>query len=253
MDSKIRCHSILNTGLVFLLLLPYCTNLFGQYQGHKNTIRVNVINPIIFGSGAVILGYERTIGRHQSFSADVGSMGMPSFSRVIANDSLQVQKSSGNKGFHFSADYRFYLNKENKYEAPRGVYIGPYYAYNRFSRTNSWSVNTTSFKGNVSTDVSLDVHTIGAQLGYQFVLWKRFSIDLILVAPGVGIYKVKAALGTTLSEANQALLFDRINKYLGDKIPGYHLVIKEGDFTKKGSVSTTTFGYRYVVNIGFRF
>ena len=35
-----------------------------QYAGKKNTIYVNATNPLLFGSKAFIVGYERVIGKH---------------------------------------------------------------------------------------------------------------------------------------------------------------------------------------------
>jgi hypothetical protein len=208
---------------------------------------------MIFDGKSLIFGYERTIGRSQSFSIDIGTIGIGPFKGNGNLDSVKLIDNSNDKGIHISADYRFYLKKENKFEAPRGVYIGPYYAYNRFSRGNTWNLALASLNGNLNTNMRLNINTIGAELGYQFILWKRFSVDLVMVGPGVGFYNIKTSLDTDISEADQALVFEKINDYLNDKIPGYDFVIKEGEFKRKGSINTTSLGYRYIVNIGFRF
>lgn len=239
--------------IVVLLLTCSTTLVVAQSDGKKNTIRFNVTNPLLFGSKAFIIGYERTIGKHQSFGVNIGRMSLPGFGKGGGSDSVSLQNNTNEKGFHLSGEYRFYLSKENKYEAPRGVYIGPYYSYNHFSRSNDWLLNTSSFQGNVNTNLALNINTIGAQLGYQFILWKRVSIDLVLLGPGLGIYKIKAGINTTLNAEQKELFFTRLNEYLKDKIPGYNLVIDEGEFKRNGSVKTTTFGFRYMVNIGFRF
>ena len=44
----------------------------------------------------------------------------------------------------------------------------------------------------------------------------------------------------------------RINDALHEKFPNSTMVI-DGSYKKKGSFSTSTFGYRYMFNIGFRF
>lgn len=239
--------------LFFILLFIFSTSIvFSQADGKKNTAYINITNPLIFGGKAWIVGYERVVGKNQSFTFNIGRMSLPNFGGT-GNDSLKLEKNSNDKGFHISADYRFYLSKENKYEAPRGVYIGPYYSYNSFSRSNEWLLNSSSFNGTVNTNTKLSINTIGVQLGYQFVFWKKLAVDLILVGPGVGAYKIKADLNTTLSPDEESLFFEQLNDYLQDKIPGYNLVIDEGDFKKNGSVNTTTLGYRYMVNVGFRF
>jgi hypothetical protein len=49
----------------------------------------------------------------------------------------------------------------------------------------------------------LNIHTFGAELGYQFVFWDRLSVDMILLGPGIAAYSLKASFGTNLSEADK--------------------------------------------------
>ena len=219
----------------------------------KNTVRINVSNPLIFGSRSMIFGYERLLKKNQSFSVNFGTQGLRNFSEGLQTDSIRLLDNSGSRGFHISGDYRFYLAKENKYPAPRGVYIGPYYSFNKFERVNTWRMNTNSFTGDVSTDLGLNVHTIGFELGYQFIFAKKFSLDLVLLGPGVGFYNFKAGISTTLSLAQQEEFYKRINDFLAERIPGYNLVVDGVDFAKTGSFRTAGPGYRYMINLGFRF
>jgi hypothetical protein len=220
----------------------------------KNTIRFNLTNPVIFGSRSLVFGYERILSKHTSFSVNLGQTGFPSLNLINA-DSLRANSILGENGFHISGDYRFYLSKENKYDAPRGIYIGPYYSYNYFERKNSWALKSTS-GGNplsVESKTSLSIHSAGFQLGYQFILWKRISLDMILLGPGIAGYNLKASLGTNLSEEDRQKFFENLNQALAEKFPGYNMVIDEGEFQSKGSTNKTSFGYRYMVMIGFRF
>ncbi len=150
-------------------------------------------------------------------------------------------------------DYRFYLGSVNRYNGPRGVYIGPYYSYNSFSRENTWTLNTDSFQGSVLTDLSFNINTVGIQLGYQFIFWDRMALDLILIGPGVGFYGAKVKLDTDLSAEDEALFFDKLNEYLADKIPGYDKVISEGELSKNGSFDVTSLGFRYMIHLGYKF
>ncbi|HTQ65884.1 MAG TPA: hypothetical protein VMI12_13880 [Puia sp.] len=220
----------------------------------KNTIHMNVTNPLIFGSRAIIFGYERVMGKHQSFTVDIGSTDFPSLN-IIGDDSLKAKNTTGQSGLHVSGDYRFYLAKENKYEAPHGLYIGPYFGYNKFERDHTWTI--TSVMGGAPFDVDsktiMSVTTVGFQMGYQFILWKRVSLDLIMIGPGVAFYSLKASLGTNLSEADRQKFFEKLNDALTEKFPGYAWTLGGGDFKVKGSTNTTSFGYKYVIQIGFRF
>ena len=218
----------------------------------KNTIRLNITNPMIFGERNVLLGYERVVGEHQSFSVNTGLFSLPRFTSFNA-DSIALLDGSESFGYSLAADYRFYLKKENKFNAPRGIYIGPYYAYNYFERKNSWTLNTSDFEGGIDTRLRLNAHLIGGELGYQFVIRERFSIDLILFGPGVWFYKVKTNLSTDLSEEDEAMLIEKLNEILAEKLPGNEILIKPGENISKKSVTTSSLGLRYVINIGFRF
>jgi hypothetical protein len=220
----------------------------------KNTVKFNITNPMLFGTGSIILGYERMLKNSQSFSIHVGRSSYPIFT-FSYNDSSELRPEANyeDKGFHISGDYRFYLKGQNKYLAPCGIYIGPYYSYNYFSRTNNWTLNSDSFQGSVESDLNINIQTIGVELGYQFVFWDRLSVDMILIGPGIGFYSFKNSFNTSLSEEDQILFFDQMNEMLSEKIPGYSRVIDSGDFKKTGSMRITDLGYRYMVLVGFRF
>jgi hypothetical protein len=216
----------------------------------KNSIMINVTNPILISDRFQIIGYERVLPNNQSFTVNVGVFSIPKFGGNLA-DSLGLNTEYKDKGFHFSTDYRFYLKKENKYAAPRGVYLAPYYTFNHLSRENSWNIDSRVEE--VYTELKLNIHTIGAELGYQFIFWDRVALDLILIGPGYGFYGVKAKVGTTLSQEDESIFFDKINEILADKIPGYDRVIDAGEFARKGTYNTKTIGFRYVIRLGYRF
>ena len=168
-------------------------------------------------------------------------------------DSMQLKRGTSEKGFTVAADYRFYLKKENRYIAPRGVYIGPYYAFNSFSRTNNWTMETKNGPENVTTDIHLNMNMVGGQLGYQFIIKRRIALDLILLGPGVWFYNLHTNLTSTLNEEEQAKLIQKINEMLAAKLPGHEITIPPGDIKKSGSITTSTAGFRYLIHMGFRF
>jgi len=249
--------------LTLLFLVGFLSNpIYAQQDStvkkekiFKNTIRYCITNPLLFGGNSMIFGYERTLGNHQSISLNVGQISIPKLlpGDISISDSITLNNTSTQKGYNVAVDYRFYLSKENKYNAPRGVYLAPYFAYNHFERANSWALNTTNFQGNVSTNFQLTFETFGGELGYQFVLWKRLAIDLILIGPGIAHYEIKTKLDTELSVGDQEELFQKINDFLSSKIPGYSLVIDDQEYKKSGTNNTTSIGYRYMVHLGFRF
>lgn len=226
------------------------------FKRRKNTIRVNLTNPLIFGN-SFIMGYERTIGKHASASLNVGTYSLPQFNRLrdaVNSADIRITGSTESFGLHTSLDYRFYLAKENKYYSPRGVYIGPYISYNMLDRTNKWILDTDNYQGEATTEIHLDILTAGFQLGYQFLFLKdRLALDLCLIGPGISNYKLSADFETKLEVGDQQELLDAINEALESRFPGYSIVIDDAEFRKSGTANTTTIGYRYVIHAGFRF
>jgi len=252
--------------LPFFILLAAVTPLVSQdtldikkavkeERIRKNTLRVNLTNPAIFGERAWILGYERTIGEHQSFSINGGLASLPEFNLIsIADDSIvQLYKDTKDRGFNITGDYRFYLASENKYRAPRGLYIGPYASHVFMGRENTWNLNTETYQGEVNTDFTFNMTAIGAQLGYQFVLWKRVALDFVLIGPSVAWYSLEAKLNTSLNADDESELYAKIDEILRERFPGYSFVLDDVDFKKTGSTNTQSFGFRYTIHLGYRF
>ena len=244
--------------LLSLILATFQQTLMAQEnkepdREYRNTVHFNITNPILFGSRSLIFGYERVVNKRQSFTVNIGTTGFPNMN-IVNTDSVKATKTGEQNGFNVSADYRFYLSKENKYPAPHGIYIGPYYSFNSFGRKNTWAVITSSGSvQDVESDLELKVHTVGFELGYQFIFWDRVTLDMVLIGPGIAGYDLKASLGSNLSQADKEKLFAALNDALAEKFPGYSVVIDEGEFRSKGTESTTNFGYRYMIQVGFRF
>ena len=76
---------------------------------------------------------------------------------------------------------------------------------------------------------------------------------MILFGPGIASYSLKTTFADNLSEEDRQKLFEYLNNVLSEKLPGFDLVIDEGEFEKTGTTNTTSAGFRYMVMIGFRF
>jgi hypothetical protein len=250
MKTKLIC---LVTILVFLSAQTIFCQEVKPEKRMKNSIKINLTNPMIFGTSCYMIGYERTIGDHQSFSVNLGRFSLPRLVNINTDSIEELDKTVNSKGFHMSGDYRFYLSKENKYKSPHGVYIGPYTTYNSYSRDFKFSATTPSFTGDLNADFRFSVASVGFQMGYQFVFWKRVSLDMVMFGPGIAAYKMKTELSTTLEPDQESELFQKINQALAEKIPGYDLVLSPGTFESTGSYKTTSMGFRYIVMLGIRF
>jgi hypothetical protein len=242
---------------VFLLAANICAaqkpDSLKQIRQYKNVIRYNLSGALIFGLDRyLVFGYERVIRPNQTISVNVGGVKLPKLIS-INTDSFSLQKDSKSNGYNISVDYRFYLGKENKYMAPRGAYIGPYYSYNSFTRDNQWQHTNGAANSYVNTHTTLNINTIGFQFGYQLFLWKRLVLDFDLVGPGFGIYKYKASFDSNVTAENKEELLNGLKQLLTQKFPGMNFVFADKQIDADGVMKTNTLGYRYIIHIGFAF
>jgi hypothetical protein len=241
--------------LILLFFIASCLNLNAQEDGlknYKNTVSVNISNPMLFGEKYNVIGYERVIKDHQTVYGSIGRFAFPKFVDLF-NDSVGIKNEYHDHGFHIAFDYRFYLKSENKFSAPRGIYLGPYYAFNYLTREMTWDLNTSDYTGEVKSNFDLMANLIGVQLGYQFVFWNRLSVDIILAGPGLWFFNLKTDFDNDLLPEDEAMLLEELNDMLKERFPGSDFVIEGGGFESSRVTHTAAMGFRYMVNVGFRF
>jgi hypothetical protein len=124
----------------------------------KNVAKLNITSWILYSNG-VQLAYERVLSKHTSITLFGGyiSFHMPS---VIDNSPLNFDKNKTKSGYTFGSEFRFYLSKENKYEAPHGVYLAPFVSFYHFN--NERFGKDTTNQGQVSLSTTMDFLNIGA-------------------------------------------------------------------------------------------
>lgn len=251
-----------NTLLFFGLLLLFSSETANAQQSpdsnkiiqpHKNVIRYNLSSGLLFGIDKyIVFGYERVISPHQSFSINVGRASLPKLVS-ISTDSFNAEKNLKRSGFNLSVDYRFYLGKENKYNAPRGVYIGPYYSYNHFTSETQWTYVNQSTNQYANTNSDFTINSFGIEMGYQFILWKRLALDMVLVGPGLGFYNYKATIDSNVDETTKEQLYNALEQLLTQKYPGLNYVFSNHQLNGDGVLKTSNIGYRYIIHVGFNF
>ncbi len=242
---------------VFLIATVSASSLSAQTKDStsvekefKNTIKFNISSPLIFGGRYLVFSYERMVGRNQSFSVDVGTFGLPEF---LSGDSVQASKSTNISSFHFGVDYRFYLSGENRFPAPHGLYVGPYYSFNYLSRQNTWEFENDQVNGPVNVSLNAHINTIGVEMGYQFVFWKRFDVDIIAIGPGIAHYSFNTSIGGDLTAQQKNQLLTAVVNRLSQVIPGSSNFLNEPHYLERSGTATWAIGYRYIVQIGYRF
>jgi len=219
----------------------------------KNVVRYNVSGAMLFGiDKCVILGYERVTRPNQTISVNFGTIALPKV-LDINTDSFHLAQESNSKGVNASIDYRFYLPKENKFLPPHGVYIGPYYSYNRFTKDNRFDYTGSGAGSNVTTSSEFTINTVGFELGYQFLLWKRMTLDFLMVGPGLGFYNYKATINDNLDPEKKKQILDALDQMLTQKFPGLNYAFNDTELSASGTLKTSTIGYRFLFQVGFNF
>jgi hypothetical protein len=246
-----------NIALVLLLSITLFTNAqdsISNYQNHtkKNIIRWN-ITPMLFNTNNFTLGYERIIRKNQSMSLNLGVLLFPQF---LGNESTKYSfvKAGSRFGFTSSLDYRFYLGKRNTRPAPDGLYIGPYFSYYgyRFNSTIRLLDNEV-YTSDVNIDVAFSMSSLGVELGYQFIFWDRFCLDLILIGPSLSYYNGKARLDVDLEIDKESDAYKYLQEQILAKYPWLETFIDLDAINTGGKFNSLGVGFRYVIQIGFHF
>ncbi len=222
----------------------------GKPKIYKNIIKVNFTSNLLYRSP--LIEYERLVAKNQSFSVQVGLIALP-FGSTKGSDSLYYEGSIKKTGYSITADYRFYLPKENKDDAPHGVYIGPYVGYCYFD--NERNMRIGSAPDILSLSAKLQILSIGAELGYQFVLGKkkRWTIDCIVVGPSLTNYVAKLKLTGNVDPSKIDETLQKILEGIASRYPLVGDLMKNQEADFKGSANTWNAGFRYSIHLGYRF
>jgi len=101
----------------------------------------------------------------------------------------------------------FICKKKTGIRRPGESISGPFMHIIIFSRENHWDINTQSTTTSVDTKTVMNMHSVGFQLGYQFIFWNRVSLDLILVGAGHVVFQYQYRRKYLFVSRNEELLF----------------------------------------------
>jgi len=209
---------------------------------------------VVWGSGKnITLSYERMVNRSHSISFQAGFLELPRLYDYLVGGLITFDEAKNKWGVNLAFDYRFYLSKRNSRPAPDGVYLGPYLSYYGYRFHNSFTILNTDVIEDGKMHGGFDIINLGVSLGYQFVFWKRFTVDLLLFAPCMSMYSAKLDVEGNLSQE----IIDKMDKEIVEKILskfpvlGY-LISNDGSFST-GYRLKFGMGFRYNIQLGFHF
>jgi len=223
-----------------------------RFIPRKNVVRYN-LTPHILGFKSTIFGYERVVKPYQTFSINVGLLSLGKSGKE-ENEDFQITKTMSSSGYTIAVDYRFYLKIENKDPAPHGVYIAPYYSLYSFDHKNAFqSISNPSAETRI--DTRFNINNIGLELGYQFIIKNRFTVDMVLLGPSYSSYKLDMTFETGFAPPDGELdeTLAALRDILFSKYPWMKTLVDEGKINYKGKTTHWGLGFRYVIQVGFRF
>lgn len=219
----------------------------------KNIIKWNITPWLLWSKKNININYERVLSPYHSISFNAGYFELPQFTKSLF-DSLQIENTTKRSGFTFSGDYRMYFKKRNRNMAPDGLFWGPYGSYHHTQFSNDIVViNNPSIQGDLLFDAKLNIFSAGVQLGYQFIIKERLSIDLVFMGPSLSMYTNKLSLGGDISADEEDEYLQAIYDVLKNTIPGFDELVQDGAVTTSGANVSMGFGLRYMIQIGYRF
>lgn len=244
----------MKTFLTLLLVGSITVSVLAQdsaeYVQRKNSIKFEFTQPLYPNS--VVFSYERVTKPNQTFCFTAGYEEFPHLVEIGYDIAVRDELSRG--GFKTGAEYRFYLKKENKHLAPHGVYIGPYMSYHSFDNKRGIEVSFDSTSAPEYAEVSTDfrILNIGFELGYQFVLGNRWTIDIVAVGPSISKYKAKAQLEGDFTFDPEEVQSEILKKLL-ERFPMLEDVLSEEEISSKGTLDNWAYGWRYQFLVGYHF
>jgi hypothetical protein len=241
--------------LLFFGLSIFCVSAFGQGDdsvSRKNVIKYNLSAPALYNK-AFLFQYERVLNPNRTVSIQFGHITLPEL--LARFDNVQNISDAEKSGYNLTVDYRFYLEKENRHNAPRGVYLAPYASIHHFRNVKDFEIQGSESNeyDQVSLNSRMNILSAGVALGYQFVVWDRMTLDFLLLGPSISNYNVEMTLDGDLSEVELDENLQQIINQMADRFPFFNSLLEDKIAEFNGRSNFSSFGFRYSVAIGFRF
>ena len=219
----------------------------------KNVIKFNPTPMLLWSKNNATLSYERFIHRNQTAAISVGYL---EFGKLFTDDNILnlVEITSRKKGgVNICLEYRFYPFTRNPRPVPDGLYFGPYASFYGYWFENGLEIKNTTLLNNGKFNANFYIVNVGFELGYQFVFWKRITLDLVLAGPAVSYYGGKGILSGNINTEEAEKLNTEFFNALREQYPFLGNLSKKIEFDQNGKLDLFSLGFRYLIQIGFHF
>jgi len=260
--NRFTCCLRLRLLAAIVMSMTVHITVFGQMRDttskfvneHPNIVKLSISSWLLYPN-SFHMGYERVLNENHSIYVFGGYNQFP-IKLDLGLQNTSFTNAKNRTGYTIGAEFRFYLPKENKFNAPHGIYLAPYISFYDFSSNNTLThTDSNGNKTSASLAMKINLLNVGFELGYQFVIAKRFIIDAEMFGPSFTYYTFKADIighiaGSTQNETLQAVLDALKAKFpLLSDLSTSKQVYSSGSATEK----FPAVGFRYAVSIGYRF
>jgi len=156
-------------------------------------------------------------------------------------------------GINLALDYRYYPFSRNRRPAPDGLYIGGYLSYYGFQFKNNFDILYTTVDQQGDITGKLNMINLGMELGYQFIFWKRFSVDLLLFGPSLSYLAGSLNVHGNLDEEEIKNLNQEAVQKLLSRFPQLKTLFSDDGLIFTGNRTRFTTFFRYSIQLGFHF
>ena len=202
--------------LIFALLAGGALLGYAQDENAVTPERKNVVKflPINLPFQMISFEYERMINTKNSVTLGVG---LPNQKSLIGKYGIEADdnlKSAELGTMHIRASYRHYTGKQM---LPKGFYIEPYLKYQKITGKIGISgvEEQTNEPYNGDLDVNLNTMNLGFQLGTQFLIAKRVTLDFYFLGLEAGFLSGNVT-GNTPNSNQATIVKSKVEEAIAD-------------------------------------
>jgi len=161
--------------ILILLLSIYCFS-FSQDKEFDPTVTVKWAPTGLLVGNAAVQG-EYSFNSKSSLTAKIGVPLGKNYHSKFHGKEIDLNM----KAFSFLTGYRLYLSKQKM----RGLYFEPYFKYVHLTTGGLGETTLDNQPVTLNFTNTFSAFGLGAQLGTQFIVHKRFVIDLFFLGPEI--------------------------------------------------------------------
>lgn len=219
---------------------------------HRNVIKFNPTPMVLFNVSNITISYERLLKKNNSIALQAGYLAFPNLVQDTLIGLIEF-KDKSRSGINLSFDYRNYIFDRNTRPAPDGMYLGGYISYYGLQFENKFDILHVEVDKEGSMDGKMNFVNLGMELGYQFVFWKRMTVDLLLFGPSLSMYKGAFNISGNLDADQITDIEEELVDILQDRFPYLGMIFSTEDLQFTGERTDFDIGFRYSISVGFHF